>query len=1044
MRYTANGYAFFDHVTIEQFAPIYFDKEIENVNSEREFENPDVDTRKYFVNDEGTSMYYSESGAEYLAIDSNGDIMSPDDAGYSASEIGSFDNGWSGWTAAEGSYGGYAPNVNVFNGEMPEYGIIGEVPYSPNGANDRVFSLSTYEYEGDPEKGHFKSEAIGYKSDYFNVNRYKNYRVSIWAYGIGENVASAAISGFDYKGANNELGSVDYGKGQLRVESESVSSDSSNTTRNGWKEIAFYLKGSSFTDYKVRVELWLGKKSAAAQGVALFDNVRIEEITAKEYTDYSGNGKSVSFDPAAATSSITNNEFDNIEAYDDYSLQPFTPSGWTLMTAGEDETTGMSTNVNDEDYRDWFVSGVVSSEAKSYKYEKSDGNYLEGAINPNVITANDVPSNLLMMKADDTTGVPQEELVKGGVAVGYRSTSFSISSNTVQQIDVKFRAIDIGGYGANLVLKNGTNVIASIEKIYDTDGFETYSFYVQTGSTSLSEVYVEIWLGLYDDNNNTEKLATGTLFVENVNLTNLSEGDDASNAGFTYTSKYAQYEAAMRSGEDVKLATYSNSSIDFSAFDRYSDDFIKKPYGFSENVIAANAGSDAVVYGVFNAQDYNKESGELPEGYKHKNAINKYSLLVKNVAPASSRIKCDTNFSLASGSYYAITVLAKVDIPTEQIAENYKGAYIGIVDTEHSISDIKTTATTANIYDEATDSQSYVEFKFYVRTAGELAGASEEGSTSSSNTADTVLSLEFGVGGSSENRDEWAVGSIMVNAISVEQCSNAEFETLRDELNAGAALTSRFNAIADYGDEEEEEEEDTTTNTNLSGDNWYVYMTVILAVVLLIVLIAVAVRYFALKKKREHADTPDTTPSYDRSKTLVRQHNARAGEEETVELEGKDVYDTFDEEDDDYIYDYDEEVESVPDTEEAPEVVEDVSEATEEAPETEAEEVAENAEEAIEEAPSSEEVTETTETTEATEATEESPVDEEYTYSEEIVDFTPSDEKRKELEEKRAEAERIKAEKAAAKKRAEEERAKAEKEKREANRNYNDWDKFDK
>ena len=246
-------------------------------------------------------MYYSESGAEYLAIDSNGYIMSPDDAGYSASEIGSFDNGWSGWTAAEGSYGGYAPNVNVFNGEMPEYGIIGEVPYSPNGANDRVFSLSTYEYEGDPEKGHFKSEAIGYNSDYFNVNRYKNYRVSIWAYGIGENVTSAAISGFDYKGANNELGSVDYGKGQLRVEGESVSSDSSNTTRNGWKEIAFYLKGSSFTDYKVRVELWLGKKSAAAQGVALFDNVRIEEITAKEYTDYSGNGKSVSFDPAAAT-----------------------------------------------------------------------------------------------------------------------------------------------------------------------------------------------------------------------------------------------------------------------------------------------------------------------------------------------------------------------------------------------------------------------------------------------------------------------------------------------------------------------------------------------------------------------------------------------------------------------------------------------------------------------------------------------------------------------------------------------------------------------
>lgn len=76
-------------------------------------------------------------------------------------------------------------------------------------------------------------------------------------------------------------------------------------------------------------------------------------------------------------------------------------------------------------------------------------------------------------------------------------------------------------------------------------------------------------------------------------------------------------------------------------------------------------------------------------------------------------------------------------------------------------------------------------------------------------------------------------------------------------------------------------------------------------------------------------------------------------------------------------------------------------------------------------------------------ASEQPEEEEEYKYSEEIVDFTLPRRRRKSLKPSAPEAERIKAEKEAAKRKADEERAKAEAEDREAHRRYNKWDDFD-
>lgn len=1091
----ANGYAFFDHITAYQYSPNDFEEEIATIDMENPhtFLDPDKDDRYYYTNEYGTSMFYSENDAQYLAIDADGNIMDESNPDFESHEIGSFDNGLSGWEHLSEYSNAGVPGIGIFDRIDESYGIDTEAPHSPNGVNDTIFVLGSY--NADHDNFDSSPKAAGYASDFFTVERYKNYRISVWVKTENGTVASAAVYGYDYRGVSVNPDADILGQPQLFVSQDLSEGDSENTLRMGWRELSFYVKGSAFADYKIRLELWLGQKSidedgeiivTPAAGVAMFDNVRIEEITSQEYTDYSGGGQSVTFDADVSTGSITNGNFDNIEVYEDY-REPFVPSSWTLMSAGEDETTGMSTVIPDEDYEDYFVSGVVSSAATSYEYERPDGSILTGTINPGVVNNSSTPSNLLMMKADDTTGLQSSKYK--GIAAGYRSSSFSISSESVQRVDIVMKATDIKGYGANLVLKSGTNVIASIEQIKDTSGYETFTFYVQTGGSSLSEVYVEIWLGLYDRNSNTDKLASGTLFVESVSLTNMSESssDDSSDSSSTdntaltearntYSLRAADYQRAFDAGVNPKFAVYSNLTEDFTAFDRYSDDFVKPAYNWTENNVTSGSGGSSVVYGIFDSQsitDATDKSGSsgagvyVPDGYQHNNADNRHSLIIKNTAPASSRIRLTTSYSLASGSYYTITVKAKVDIPNASDGDvfqpdNYKGAYIGIADTEYCASDIKSTADVYNVYDEATDNQEYKEFTFYIHTSGTAESDTEDdsSSSSSSDTADTVVTLEFGIGGDSANRDEWAIGTLMINSITVEECGNLDFEEAQDKVNAAGPLSSKYTIIADYtdGSSGDEEEEDTTSSVS-TGDNWYVYMTIILAVVIIIVLIAVAVRYYGLKRKRENVRAG--APTYDRERTLVRQHNKRENDEEKLS-DRLDSYDMFDEDEEDR---FEEEqlakleAEELARLGEAPAETEsgesdesaeaESTEATETAEDSSAEqpETTESGESAESPAPAAEPTMDAEESAAPAEAEaqqdEQAEAEEEYKYSEEIVDFTPSEEKKKELEAKKAEAERIKAEKEEAKRLAEEARARAEAEKREANRRYNKWDDFD-
>lgn len=1115
----ATGYALFDHLSARQYSVDSFGAITSGLSgSEQNFEECIDTDRTYFLSDDRSVLHYSENDSVLLSIDDEGNILDETDADYADNIIGDFENGRGKWTAAPQSYGNASINTGLYNSANEDAGISeSDIPYSPDGTTGKVLAISS---PYDKAKNSFYTPASsGVQSPEFKIERRKDYRLSVWVNSVGTETAGIAVAGMDYRGPLDEAEDPNNnGKGQLLVTSTALEGDDENTSRYGWSEEVFYIKGSAFADYEIHLELWLGMRANGdedakqASGIALFDDIRIEEITSSEYTANSSNGTTVTFDGGDDSGTINNGSFNNIEdidyAPDGAPYTPYVPSDWTLMATGEDGTTGMSTNVYNENYTDYVVSGVISSDMTSYRYKRPDANsdtsVITGNIDPDVPNASDLPDNLLIIKADKSRMPVGTE----GVAVGYRSLSFSASANTVQRIDVTMRVSDISGYGANLVLKNGDKEVATIRKIKDTDsgdalynpaesnGYQTYSFYVATGDSSISELYLEIWLGMYDDENNDSRLSTGTVYVTEVSVTQLNatttddEGNETTDTAdlntkrTEFADRESKYKQSMKSGIIPDYACYSVYGSTISSYNAYDEGFVKTAYNWTLNSSSSDAatGVDAVTFGAYDMTAAN-DTSVLYEGYTKDGKVADDSLIIKNNVPAYSNVKNDRSYTLDGGSYYKLTVVMQVYLPVIGQPEDFKGAYVGIDGTDYAISNIRSTTDERGRY-------VFREFNLYIKTSGTSPSESTEEDDGSSTSTTTTITIVAGIGG--QGKSERAAGTLIINNISVTAIDSTQFDEAKANVEASSEI-GRTDFIADYtgGQDQTTEEEDTTTTEteDASGNNWYIYISVILAVIIVIAVIAALVRFLAIRRKKSGEHPSSERVTYDRTTTLLRQHNAREGTLDDIKAEG---YDAFDEDIEDRIEmlkvmaeaeslaaeNADSAAAPAPvsaestEAESAEQPAESAAESTTESTEQPAESatestVTESAEQPAESAAesttaSAEQSAEGAAESTATESAEQpaegaaegaesadnadaegAESEEEYTYSEEIEDFTPSEERRKAFEEARAEKARKKAQKEAERKAEEEARARLEEERREATRRYNKWDDFE-
>lgn len=798
----AAGYAFFDNVSVTELSPMVFHSYADT------FADNDLFSHNVLVRDLNKAKSY---------------LYNTDSNTISANDFERIDD----TETCIGQANTFTYNAQTYE-EVEEFNFSAD-PVSPNGKsyNAEIFCISTW----NSAKKTYTTATAGFRTKKtYTVKRNGYARISVWA-------KTQDIEGdvsIRLTAAGEVLNNTEDGK--LTANSVTVSTSEGPAARYGWTEYALYVKGSAIKDYDVHVELWIGSSTTSqTKGIAMFSEIRAEEITATDYSEHSGSGTAVTFDPTFTDTGISNGLFFNAasSAETDY---PLAPADWTYLTPDTVTTTGFATDKvsGTED----VVSGIVV--AQKEHFEDNADKYGVAFL------PNDAEGNLLLINSDKK------------VAAGYASNALTISANTNYTISVRLLTYNLNGYGANLVLKNSdNNVISTIEKINTYEQFIEYTFYVK-GGPSDKTVTLEIWLGLNDRKDNRQKLASGTVYVASASMASVSSSEEAQTAAFN--ENYDRCITAIKNGNATTLpyAAYSFTGEAFDAFDLYDDNTVKTPYNWT-----LATGDSSVRYGIFSAT--NRDPSELiPEYFERgeEEGLGAGILFLRNNAPTYSRLVWNNAFNLTENKYYQITVRLKVDFDRFNNASTAIGAGVELTGTEYRFENIRSTTVTEG---DMQYPERYRVFTFYVKA----------------NEA-TEIGLAFTLG-SNEFTNRNASGIVYVTNI---DCLEID-STVYDEKSGIIAQYEKDKGVADpynmYGEisvASNEPVEEPSESGN-SGIQWWTIPSILFAVALVIAIIGFVIR--RMMDKRANRKTTEKTVSYDRRSTLNKQQKT---EEKTVAKDG--------------------------------------------------------------------------------------------------------------------------------------------------------------
>lgn len=834
--YPAKGYAFFDNVVAEQIpANTYFlDKETYDNDSHK-------DKDYYLFKDFNENLTYLNDNPNTFAA--KYDLGSGD-----GNDIGSFERGLNGWTRISDLEGLTAKGLisDVYNtrGSFDEDNAFGfEKEYiSPIG--DRENNSKILVIASKKEK-----VAAGFRSPKYKILRNTYYRLSFYA--NTENVSGGAGATAVVRGTNGVADSDN----KLVSLCTGITGDPANTLGYGWKQYAFYVRGSYLNDYEISLELWLGQPDSLSSGIAMFDEIKLEKITPAFYGSNSVNGTVVTFDPTFDSTGITNGRFYEVGEYKDYAY-PLAPASWTLVKPDSQSITGFATNAVAS--ADDAVSGVISTQSEHFDANRTSYN---GATNPMPSTIN----NLLMISSSKDT------------AIGYRSSTVSITSKTRYTLTVDVIADRLKGYGANLALLAGSDVIATIENIKTTG---TYTFYIEGGLAD-ANVSLDIWLGFVDRKNNTEKLASGNLFVDKVAFQTLEDET-------VFKNKKAEYETLKTANyKHFGYAVYSFDAMDMGAYDAYSDSVIRTPYDFK---LTENGSNTNVTYGIFDytaLPAYPAGQNEIPAYFRNNAPINNGILYLRNSNPGYSTLSMRSSLTLAATSYYRLTIGVKVDLPEAMKTDgNVVGASIALANTEQKFENIKDTVLrAANKDKDVIDREAFKTYTFYIKTGKDA------------NSALLTFSL-----GASEFPNRYCIGRLYINDITLSTITNTEYEEILPYFDEkGEKYDSEFvkyNTTTDFseGDETEDDASDDKTEEETPSDtsnevSWWLVPSILFAIALVIAVVGTFVR--RLLERRTDNKSVKVRNSYDRGATLRKLQGGRVATTDS-ELNATDEYDEFD------------------------------------------------------------------------------------------------------------------------------------------------------
>lgn len=350
-------------------------------------------------------------------------------------------------------------------------------------------------------------------SNQFTVKPDEFYRISYFVLDdgtlkSGTNVANAKLY-YKYANSSAEFKSVTV---------NNIQSATANASHFGWAERDFYVKGSAFTDVVCKLEFSIGEEGTPAKGGVFIDDVRVQKLTAEQYSDVSPESSLV----ANADSDITDSTGVTNGAFYSYNITDgkLIPTGWNKIVAGDSNTNGYGySSVKADD------SGALYEVVKASDPEANVGTY----------------ECAMKMSSSINT------------AFAMQSSAISVASGKYELITVNLSAMNVTGSGASIVIRRSNGAIVAVKENITVAG--TYAFCIKGDSSESTSVYAEIWLGMFDRNSNRDKLASGTIYVKSVTAAESSE------------EVYNAYESSTSNNQIAGSVAYSDAWIASDAND---------------------------------------------------------------------------------------------------------------------------------------------------------------------------------------------------------------------------------------------------------------------------------------------------------------------------------------------------------------------------------------------------------------------------------------------------------------------------------------------
>ncbi|MCL2862320.1 MAG: hypothetical protein FWE22_07925 [Firmicutes bacterium] len=745
-----------------------------------------------------------------------------------------------------------------------------------------------------PSLNRYQLGAIGVQSrEALTIERFAYYRLSVWVktqdveQGSGASIRLLSDQ-IDFNRIDDDT--IPSWDRYIFHTINNVTGDEANAARYHWREYAFYIQGSSFHDVEVQLEFWLGSRGAESRGIAMFNNIRFDRLTFSEFTNYSANGTMVSFDEMIHENStgVENSAFMTAGDFDER-LFPLPVAGWQFVTPATSGTLNLSSNERYVDNEE-ILHGM-------FPLERSFFNSLEEGFEdfPQIRVPQEMYRRNALVLANNNRG-----------AIGYRSPVIHLDPFSAMRIsvDMLVENVPLGDYGASLVLRHGSNVIGTIQNITETFGaFQDNIFEFIVEGAGVSDVTVEIWLGMQDRQSNQARLSRGVVYVNQIRVEPF-EGNFA----------LAQEHFLTLRGMNIpfRTRTYSFLTEDFTAFDSFDNSFVRFPYNWQVmpfgSVGANEENRDTrVMHGIFDSTRMAHNQVLIPNNFRNDRVNGQVVgsgnvLVLSHAVPSSSMLVLNNSFNMAPEHFYRVTASVMVDLPDEIERDSsgnvildrhgnpslreeidFVGAGVQLTGLDIAFENIRSTRRVdhEDIFVNRGFPNTFKTFTFYV-----MVGDIERNPS----IALTLGGDEPDVG--QRNEDVRARGFVYLRHFQIEEINNAAFEEAQIALEDGD-LDYRFNIVVDLSTHLAPDLDPDITPPG-GGIHWMIIPSILFSVALLLALALVVVRKLgAYAASKRTVKVEDGVNLYDRRRLVEKTGKSDDGDK-IAPIEADKVYGEFD------------------------------------------------------------------------------------------------------------------------------------------------------